>query len=189
MKLMTKDLRLNALDSSLSSSSALTQKQLKEILHYNPDTGVFTWKTDKRGGREGTVAGWRNDRGIGIEINGKHYRASRLAWLYAHGIWPKKNISFINGNQFDNRIINLREAGRSEVTWHANTPKTNTSGGKGVNWHKQFKKWRARCLVNGRRYSLGCFTDIADAERAVRAFREEHHGEFANHGNGGVADA
>lgn len=167
----------------------LTKEYLHQILHYEPCTGVFTWKKNRRCVKAGDVAGWKNQRGISIEIDGEHYRASRLAWLYMHGVWPEKAINFINGNQFDNSIRNLRLADRSEVAWHASKSKNNTSGVKGVNWHKTFRKWRARCLVNGKRYSLGCFTDIADAERAVREFREKHHGEFANHGNSGVKDA
>ena len=58
----------------------------------------------------------------------------------------------------------------------------NTSGIKGVSLDKRSGKWLARCTVAGKKNHIGLFKDINDAAEAVRLFRENNHGEFANHG-------
>ena len=58
----------------------------------------------------------------------------------------------------------------------------NTSGVKGVYWHKGKNKWYAHCRVNNKRHFIGLFINIDEAEKAVNTFRELHHGEFASHG-------
>lgn len=68
----------------------LTQSRLKEIIHYNPDTGVFTWLKSRGGAvKAGDVAGVLHHSGyIIIKTGGKIYLAHRLAWLYKSGCWP-----------------------------------------------------------------------------------------------------
>lgn len=164
--------------------SVLTQKYLHKILHYNSNTGVFTWVQSRRGIRVGNIAGCiTNGSGyVYIKINHKNYYAHRLAWFYIYGVWPAGLIDHINGVRDDNRLINLREATYSENNRNSSTPKTNTSGIKGVRWYERIKKWGAQCMVNRRTYYLGYFTDVSEAEQAVKQFREEYHREFANHG-------
>lgn len=167
---------------------ALTQERLKHLLHYNPDNGVFIWrnKPASRSNRikAGDIAGCiKTDSGyVVINIDGKSYRAHRLAWFYVYGVWPKQKIDHINNIKSDNRILNLREASNSENGWNIGAPATNTSGVKGVCWDKQTRKWRAQCWVSGKHYVLGRFASIDEAAMVVARFREKHHGEFCNHG-------
>lgn len=83
----------------------LTQNELKQALHYNPDTGVFTrhFKNGKvkRAGKIGV------DHQRVIMINGKMYQARRLAWLYVYGVYPKFAVYHKNGKGDDDRIANL----------------------------------------------------------------------------------
>lgn len=116
-----------------------------------------------------------------IGISGKRYMAQRLAWLYVNGVWPDE-INFINGVKGDNRLENLREAHRADNVRNRGMQKNNTSGVKGVNQHKGRGKWIARCMVDGKSHCLGFFSDITEAEKSVRQFRERNHGEFACHG-------
>jgi hypothetical protein len=91
----------------------MDQKTLKELLHYEPTTGVFTWLKD-RGGKtkKGSLAGKMHKCGYRvIRINIKEYYAQRVAWTYVHGEIPEKLVvDHINGKRHDNRIENLRLA-------------------------------------------------------------------------------
>ena len=164
----------------------LTQKYLRETLHYDPETGVFTWRVPPaRNVKNGSVAGCLTSHGyIQIGVKNRLYAAHRLAWLYVYGKWPTNLIDHINGVRSDNRITNLREATSAENQYNILKEKNNTSGVKGVTWSKQHKKWRAQCRVNGKNHRLGLFADICEAEQVVKQFREQHHGKFANHGEG-----
>lgn len=81
----------------------LTAERLRERLTYDPDTGEFRWR-----GRG--LAGSTNFEGYRvIKIDGRSYKAHRLAWLYAHGSWPSHQIDHLNGRRDDNRLSNLRD--------------------------------------------------------------------------------
>ena len=88
----------------------MTQAELKSILSYDPDTGVFLWLESRRGVTAGTVAGsTRHDGYQSIRVRRKSYLAHRLAWLYTHGEWPEKNIDHIDHDPSNNRVSNLRD--------------------------------------------------------------------------------
>ncbi|WP_241622504.1 HNH endonuclease [Rosenbergiella australiborealis] len=160
------------------------QNFLKSILHYDPCTGLFTHKTQRGGVKKGSLAGNKNKSNyVVIRINHKAYRAHRLAWLYTYGMWPTGMLDHINNDRSDNSIYNLREASNSENNQNKNLAKNNLCGIKGVFWNKHKRRWEASCSLNGKRYVLGRFKNISDAEREVRLFREKAHGEFANHGD------
>jgi hypothetical protein len=94
----------------------LTQERLKELLHYDPETGIFTNLTQRGGhAKKGAVAGTKNSIGyVCIRIDYDQYRAHRLAWLYVYGEFPEKFIDHMNEIRDDNRIINLRLATHQE---------------------------------------------------------------------------
>lgn len=160
----------------------LTQERLKELLEYDPDTGIFTWRVSKGSSKKGSVAGAIGGGGYrNIMIDGKQNRAHRLAFLYMSGYIPEI-VDHIDGVKDNNSWINLREACLSTNQHNSKKAKNNTSGVKGVSKLKKTNKWESYCRVNGKKFHLGRFTDIKDAEEAVRKFREDHHGEFHNHG-------
>ena len=162
----------------------LTQEFLKSVLHYDQDTGIFTWAVNKaKRCKIGDVAGYTDNNGyIRIEINNKAYRAHRLAWLYTYGEMPKLHIDHINSSRSDNRVSNLREATYLENSQNYKTPKTNTSGVKNVSWYKQLNKWVVSLGVNGKKKTIGYFDDIEFAELVAIEARNKYHMEFANHG-------
>src|ERR1035437_5724966 len=90
----------------------LTQEKLKELLHYDPETGLFTWKNTRHNAvKIGAIAGyWRKDGYVGIYVLGHHYLAHRIAWLYMTCEWPEFEIDHENRKYSDNRWKNLREA-------------------------------------------------------------------------------
>lgn len=148
--------------------ATLTQDELKSLLMYDPATGVFTWRVSRPTKiKPGDVAGNVNPKGyVSVGVKGKIYRAHRLAWLYVHGRWPHNEIDHINRIRNDNRIVNLREADRSVNTQNTNLHGRNTSGFRGVGWHKQHQAWRARISVNGKTKNLGYFPSREDAAEA-----------------------
>lgn len=157
----------------------ITQTRLKELLDYDPETGVFTWRVQTSNYiRIGDVAGMIDVHGYCvIGVDRKLYKAHRLAWVYTYSIIPDKmQIDHINGNTKDNRIDNLRCV--TCVVNQQNQRKArcdNTSGFLGV--HPYGKGWRARIMVNGKDKYLGTFPTPELAHEAyLKAKRELHEG-------------
>lgn len=160
----------------------ITQKRLKELLHYNPDTGIFTWLSAGQGRAIGRKAGGNNGGGyIRISINGNRYMAHRLAWLYEHNEWPEGEIDHINHNHSDNRIINIRAVSSADNTKNRPLNCNSASGICGVYWYKRSSKWVAQIGINGKVRTIGYYLSKAAAVAARKAIELEH-GFHQNHG-------
>jgi hypothetical protein len=153
----------------------LTQDRLKDLLHYDPATGHFTWKVSRSGVKHcNGSAGTQNASGyVVIGIDGFIYPAHRLAWLYVYGEWPKHQIDHINRCKYDNRIANLRDATPSENLHNTGINSSNTSGLKGVSFHKKSRKWQAFIRNNGRNQYLGVFDTPENASKAYLAAKDK----------------
>lgn len=161
----------------------LTQERLKEILEYNPKTGVFTYLIPRGGKSPGDQAGSINQLGYcQIEIDYKKHLRHRLAWLYIYGEFPEGFLDHVNGITTDDRIENLREATAGENQFNSRRRKDNKSGFKGVHWHKGINKWVGSVKHNKKQIHVGSFDCPKKANQAVKAKREELHGAFHNHG-------
>lgn len=155
----------------------ITQERLKELLDYDPGTGVFTWRIG-RGFRAkaGSVAGRVNKRGYWeVSVDHKRYRSHRLAWLYIYGELPPNQIDHINRIRTDNRISNLRLATIPENNQNQGKRRDNTSGVIGVYWDKKNGKWKAQISLNGRVMSLGRYETIEEATTARVAAKAKLH--------------
>ena len=159
----------------------LTAKQLRAVVDYNPDTGVFVWR-HHRTNWEDLTAGCERDLGyIVIRINYRLYRAHRLAWLYVHGRWPRGEIDHINGDPSDNRIANLRLATIGQQRANSRIRSDNTSGAKGVWWEKRRGRWVAEIMHEGRKHHVGSYDNFEDAVAARTEAANRLHGKFARH--------
>ena len=157
----------------------ITKEILQSKLDYDPETGIFTKKTNSWKFKIGDVAGCKSPKGyILIGIKNKQYLAHRLAWFYVYGDLPQF-IDHINGNPSDNRICNLRKCTKSENSKNRGKQKNNTSGVKGVTWDKQCNKWKAQIKFNGKVKNLGVFKDLEFAALVVKEARTKFHGVFA----------
>jgi hypothetical protein len=167
-----KELRMICTD-----SSTISAENLRDILHYDLDTGVFVWKVrPSMRTKTGDVAGTLNSDGyVQIGFRRRKYLAHRLAWLYMYGGWPKQHIDHINRDRTDNRIKNLREVSNAENCQNTDRSSSNKSGHKGVHWHKDTGKWAANVTRNYKTYHLGVFANIEDAIAARKAAEAVHH--------------
>lgn len=172
----------------------LTQEILKELLHYDPDTGVFTWKKRDRKWFKSDrdfkswnarypqeKAGCVKDGYTAIRLAGKANSAHRLAWLFVYGVTPVSQIDHINHNKSDNRILNLREA--TPQSNQRNMPKSprNKSGTTGVRLDTRSNRWTAQIRYDGEQVHLGSYIEMKDAIKARKA-AERIHGYHKNHG-------
>lgn len=160
----------------------LTQKQLKEVLHYDCDTGLFSWIVSKSGiNKNSKTAGWERLGYTCITICGKDYRAHRLAWLYVYGEWPSEFIDHINKVRSDNRIANIRLATLKENSKNQSIPRHNTSGIMGVGWRESRNHWYAQIASDGKNIYLGSFNDKFEAI-CCRMSANNKYGFHENHG-------
>lgn len=167
----------------------ITQTELKEIIHYAPCTGTFTWLVSRGNRCRGSEAGTRRKDPTCynlyyrvIRYDGKNYRAHRLAWLYMLGHWPNKT-DHEDGNGLNNRWSNLRDGTTQLNNKNKAMQSNNTSGCPGVCFHKRTGKWQAQIGGCGRKnYKyLGLFINKDDAVRARRD-AERAAGFHPNHG-------
>lgn len=155
---------------------SLTQARLKELLDYNPETGVFTWKMNKRRpDLAGTPAGRPNTSGhVQIMVDGARYMAHRMAWLWAYNEWPVE-VDHRNRAKSDNRIGNLRDGTRAENQHNVTKRSDNSSGFAGVSWNTRASAWHADIQANHKRVHLGVFATPQAASAAYQAAKKIYH--------------
>lgn len=183
----------------------IPQEDLRELLHYNPVTGVLTWKprklkychsessqrawnTNNAGKRAGRVK--TNEKGYQrrvVGLFGTSYLEHRVIWAYMKGYPIPEHVDHENRNATDNSWSNIRASNASMNGKNASMTPLNRSGVSGVCWSKNAGKWHAQCKLNGKMHFLGYFLeddlDIAAMEvlefRADNGFDPNHAREVA----------
>jgi hypothetical protein len=90
-----------------------------------------------------------------------------------------KFVDHINGDGLDNRRENLRLCSHAENQRNKGKQKNNTSGFKGVCWHKRSKKWYVQIMADKKLINVGLFTTLEEAVSAHKSAALKYHGEFA----------
>jgi hypothetical protein len=172
---------------------AITQAQLKKLVSYDSETGLFVWlpmdrsefRTDSAWrGRNTRCAGLpagsrRTDDYVRIQLCGQQYMAHRLAWLYVYGSWPVNFIDHIDGNPNNNRISNLRDVttivnGQNQRRAQAHNK---TTGLLGATYDKVARKYKAIITFEGKTKFIGHYKTAMEAHTAyVEAKRRLHEG-------------
>ena len=168
----------------------ITQNHLKEIVYYDPETGVFTWKP--RPIRDGRMrrhdlqwntryAGRRADRVAPsgyrrISLGNKKMQAHRAAWLYVNGYLPPE-IDHVNRVRGDNRITNLRPASHAENIVNQSPQARRNGALKGAYRHR--KRWHAKITLDWKVIFLGSFDTAEEAHAVYMKAAKEAWGEFA----------
>lgn len=163
----------------------LTHARLLELLHYDPATGVFTWRMARNGHvLAGHRAGNENKSHPlpyrQIQIGPKNYRAARLAWFYMTGEWPDLEIDHRDRNELNDAWSNLRLATSTQNKANQKKRRDNRTGFKGV--HQCGSRFYARTRINGKPQYLGIFDTAEEASECYKAATFALHGEYVNHG-------
>ncbi len=157
----------------------LTQARLKELLHYEPETGVFTWRTQRGPRKPGSEAGAINTIGYRvIRLDYALWLAHRLAFIYQTGSCPAE-VDHINQSRADNSWRNLRPATKSQNQQNSGLRGHNKSGYRGVHWHGAARKWQATGVFRGESTYLGLFDCRYEAALAARNWRKALFGDRA----------
>jgi hypothetical protein len=160
-----------------------SQAQLKELLDYDPDTGVFTWlERPLESFAKASVGKMWNGRFAGkpagsvhssgyllISLGDKTYKAHRLAWRWVTGQEPSDLIHHANKDRLDNSFANLRDVTQVESSRARALHSNNRSGARGVSWSKTRGLWRAEINGDSRKRELGFFESFDDAVAARKA--------------------
>ena len=151
--------------------------RVRELLDYNPETGLFTWKVDRGSRRlKGCPAGTTDSKGyIQIKLDDRLYLAHRLAWLVTYGVWVESDIDHADRDRSNNRVNNLRLCSVSENQQNRGAQINNTSGFPGVSYKTATGKWQSYITVNGRRHHLGSHAEKVDAIQARQAAQAQMH--------------
>lgn len=176
--------RLARRDSTDRNIDELSLARLREVLDYNPETGILSWrfrlspkcKLGEAAGQVGTY-GYRK-----IRLDGRYYTASHLAWFHYHGVAPTGVIDHEDLDKDNNQIKNLRPATPSQNSQNKARSRNNSTGFKGVavlNSPGRPTRYRAQIRANGERIFLGIFDTPAEAHVAYCKAAAEYHGEFA----------
>lgn len=156
----------------------ITQERLKQLLNYDPETGIF--ERNRWVGRRGKVHGIRklgtqHEGYIRIRLDGVKYMAHRLAWLYVYGEFPEKQIDHINHDKSDNRICNLREATQIENSQNKiRATRLNKLGVLGVS-QVYGGKFKATITINKERKVLGYGFTAQEAHELYLSAKRLHH--------------
>lgn len=158
-------------------------ERVRELLQYDPITGIFKWRVDRGGCKAGDVAGTKGTSDyVNIYIEGRGYRAHILAWGLMTGEWPDYEIDHANRDKLDNRWLNLREATRSENNANTRRPRHNKSGLKGVSRYRAGesygKPWQAGIRHNNKSIHIGHYATKEEAHAAYCAKGRELFGEY-----------
>jgi hypothetical protein len=153
--------------------------RLRELFHYDEDSGLLRWKVDDGKRRIGEIAGTPSPRGYrGIRLFGTRTYVHRVIWALKTGEWPPQDIDHIDGNPANNRWANLRSASRQQNLANRGRRSDNQAGRKGVG--KSLSRWRARIRTDGVEVHLGSFATREEAHAAYTKAARSLWGEFAD---------
>lgn len=154
----------------------ISQKRILELFEYK--NGVLLYKNSNTPVKIYTTEGHQYYR---IKIDNIEFKLHKIIFLYHKGYLPEI-IDHINGDCYDNRIENLREASTYQNRQNSKIYSTNKSGVKNVYWQKNMNKWCVSFSVNGKRETFGYFVDLEEAKKVSIDMRNKYFKEFANHG-------
>ena len=153
----------------------MTTEAIKRMLRYSTESGEFWWTSDAPTKVRGKRVEYKDKHGyICLKLDGRMYKAHRIAWLFQYGYWPTQHIDHINGNKADNRICNLRDVSPNiNAQNRRRALSTNSVGFLGVS--RNGSGWRAEIRVAGKKINLGTYPLPDQAHAIYVAAKRKHH--------------
>ena len=142
----------------------LTQERLKELIYYDPETGIFKRKNPVSNSKP--ITSLHSQGYIRFTVDRVFHYAHRLAWLYVYGEFPDGVIDHINRQKQDNRISNLRISDHSKNGHNSNLSRRNKTGYTGVTFSPFAGKYRSCLVKNRKRIHIGYFDTPEEAHFA-----------------------
>lgn len=158
-----------------------TIERLKEVLNYDPLSGIFVWKISLTNSvPAGSIAGTEHNKGyLYVGIDGVKFYLHRLAWFYMTGEWPIE-IDHEDLNKKNNVWTNLRKADRVSNGQNVKVKAVSSTGVKNVYFEERRNKYRVSVRANGKRNFVGYYLTLDEAEDAAEKFMIENHKDFFN---------
>jgi hypothetical protein len=172
----------------MSKINSLTVERVRELLDYNQQTGIFTRKVRQNNRMKvGEVAGSNNGGYVCLSVDGKTYKAHRLAWFYSFGSWPENVVDHINGKKDDNRLSNLRDVTHRHNAQNRTIPPKHSSIGllgvtKDTRPKMKSAKYIAQININGKHEYIGRFDTPEEAHVAYLVMKNAYHAGFPAQG-------
>lgn len=154
------------------------EDELKQMLRYEPDTGLLFWTDTAPKAVKGKQAGTLNRGYTVVMYKAQFFKAHRLAWLLTYGKWPKRGLDHIDGNKSNNRISNLREA--DDVVNQQNRDRARVDSRSGLVGASPYRRrWKSQIRVEGEVKYLGVFDTAEMAHQAYMEAKRQFHGGWA----------
>jgi HNH endonuclease len=178
----------------MTAGTAITPAELRQLLDYNPETGVLTWKLRDRSWFPSNNSHavwnsrWANKAAGGLCVNsgyvivmvlGKSYPAHRVAWVLHHGVWPSGEVDHADMNRLNNRMVNLRVASHAQNQANGKAYRNNKSGFKGVYWEPKAGVYSVQIRADRKLTTVGRFRCLEEAVAAHATAHRERFGEFS----------
>jgi hypothetical protein len=158
----------------------ITQNRLKEVLDYNPITGIFIRKIRINKVKAGSIAGTKTAQGyLSVSIDGRPYLLHRLVILFMTGSFPEKQVDHINGIRTDNRWMNIRNVSVQENSFNRVPNKNRELQVKNVYWIPKLKRYRVKMKINKITTHFGYYDDLELAELVAKEAQQKYHGVYA----------
>jgi hypothetical protein len=160
----------------------ITFNKLKRLLEVNVEDGWAKWKIDRYNNAIILKAKVESFFPLKSSLNARSIRLHQIIWVFAHNgnwCWPPDELDHKDGNDANNKIVNLRKCSHRQNMTNQSMCNRNTSGYPGVYWSSKKQWWYVLVFIRRKRIFLGRFINYDVAVAARRAGEIKYCGEYS----------